>query len=105
MWLSSQSGWKMLVEGGEEGGQVDVDFGVGDGEAVGGELEEAFAGVDVGDAILGIEQPKIGDAHAGVVFHDAGGARQAVFWREDFDAEDGRGEDNLFLGRIAAEEA
>lgn len=87
-------------EFGEEGGEVEVDGGVGDGELGGVDLEQASGGVGVGDALAGVDDPEVLDAHAEVVFHDLNSAGEAVFGREDFDAEKRWGFGDLFNWRV-----
>jgi len=73
---------------GEERREIDVDRCVRDGESVGVDLEQPVGGIGVGDALAGIDDPEMLDSHAEVVLHDLDGAGEAIFGRENFDAEE-----------------
>ncbi len=60
--------WGLVsVEFGEEGGEVDLDGGVGDAEDVVFGLDEAAGGGDIGEALPGVDGPDVPNAEAGVV--------------------------------------
>ena len=56
-------------------------------------------GAEVDGATGGVEDPDLGDAHVEEIADADHGAGDGVFGGEDFDAEEGRGLDHLFLGR------
>lgn len=78
----------VFVEFGEEGGEVDLDGGVGDAEGVVFGLDEAAGGGDVGEALPGVDGPDVLDAELGVVVDAELELAEGVVLGEDFDAEE-----------------
>ncbi len=96
---------QLFVQAGEEGGEVEVDGGVGDGEVRGIGFVQTGGVEGVGDAADGVDEPEVGDAHGEVVGEDELGAGEAVFGREYLDADVRRSSSNLFMWGIGVKDS
>jgi hypothetical protein len=81
--------WELLVEDGEQGGEIDLDGCVGESENAFTLFGDGVSAEDVGGAGFGVEDPDFGDAHAEIVVGAGDFALESEAFGFYFDAQKG----------------